>query len=62
MLEEHILEELREVPGMFANRNIISSRKKNRKQEKEMRKIRFRTLFELEMFAVVFPRRQCSKF
>ena len=35
---------------------------KNRKQEKEMRKIRFRTLFELEMFAVVFPRRQCSKF
>ena len=35
---------------------------KNRKQEKETRKIRFRTLFEFEMFTVVSPRRQCSKF
>ena len=36
MLEEHILKELRKVPGMFANRNIISSRKKktgNRKRK-----------------------------
>ena len=35
MLEEHILKELRKMLGMFANRNIISSRKKtgNRKRK-----------------------------
>ena len=44
----------------MTEKRLKTNQKKTREQEKEMRKIRFRTLFKnVQTFAIVFPRCRC---